>query len=148
MMEISVKIKKLRVGAVTPTYATSGAAACDLCYAGDCPLTIPAGKTVKAPSGLAIELPDDGVSALIYARSGISTKFGIAPANCVGVIDSDYRGEISVPLHNHSDSDYTVMPGDRIAQMIFTPVIKGVFEEVSELGDTDRGAGGYGSTGK
>lgn len=146
-MDTSVKIKKLRSDAVIPVYKTVGAAAADLCYAGDAPLVIKSGTTEKVPTGLAISLESADVVALIYARSGISTKFGIAPANCVGVIDSDYRGEITVPLHNHSENDFTVEAGDRIAQIMFAPVYRGVFEETESLDDTERGTGGFGSTG-
>ena len=146
-MDTSVKIKKLRQDAVIPVYKTAGAAAADLCYAGDSPLVIKAGKTEKVPTGLAISIESADVVALIYARSGISTKFGIAPANCVGVIDSDYRGEITVPLHNHSENDFTVEAGDRIAQIMFAPVYRAVFEETLVLDETERGEGGFGSTG-
>ncbi len=146
-MNYKVKIKKLREDARVPEYATAGAAACDLCYAGDAELTIRSGETVLVPTGLAISMQDNTASALIYARSGLATKHGIAPANCVGVIDSDYRGEIKVPLRNHSENDFKVSPGDRIAQLIFTPVYKGIFETTDELDVTKRGEGGFGSTG-
>lgn len=146
-MDFTVKIKKLSDNAVIPAYATDGAAACDLCYAGDAPLIIEPGGTVLVPTGLAISMGRDDTAALIYARSGLASKHGISPANCVGVIDSDYRGEIKVPLHNRSDIPFTVDVGDRIAQMIFTPVMRGIFKETDELDGTARGEGGFGSTG-
>ena len=146
-MDISVKIKKLRPDSMIPVYKTAGAAAADLCYAGDSPLVIKAGQTEKVPTGLAISMGREDAVALVYARSGISTKYGIAPANCVGVIDSDYRGEITVPLHNHSENDFIIEVGDRIAQLMFAPVLRGVFEETDALDDTERGTGGFGSTG-
>ncbi|MBR6917727.1 MAG: dUTP diphosphatase [Clostridia bacterium] len=147
-MEITVRFKKLREGAKVPRYATPGSAACDLCYAGDDPLVIAAGATALVPTGIAISLGKCDVAAFIYARSGLASKRGIAPANCVGVIDSDYRGEIMVALRNSSAEDFTVAPGDRIAQMVISPVISARFEEADELDETDRGAGGFGSTGK
>lgn len=147
-MNFNVKIKKLRDNAIIPAYATEGSAACDLCYAGDEPVTIGVGDTFLIPTGIAISMERCDVAALIYARSGLASKHGIAPANCVGVVDSDYRGEIKVALHNHGKEPFTVSVGDRIAQLVFTPVLKGVFEETQELDETARGAGGFGSTGK
>lgn len=146
-MEFTVKFKKLREGAVVPSYATAGSAACDLCYAGDGVMVIEAGETKLVPTGLAISMGRSDTVALVYARSGLATKHGIAPANCVGVVDSDYRGEIMVALYNHSNKTFTVNPGDRVAQLLFAPVYHGVFEEVENLDDTERGAGGFGSTG-
>ena len=146
-METPVKIKKLRGDARIPKYATAGSAAADLCYAGDCDITIAPGETFLVPTGLAISLGRSDAAAFIYARSGLASKHGIAPANCVGVIDSDYRGEIKVALKNHSQKEFTVSPGDRIAQMAIAPVMTALFEEVDELDGTDRGAGGFGSTG-
>ncbi len=147
-MKIPVKIKKLRENAIVPKYATGGSAACDLCYCGDGDLVIPAGKTVAVPTGIAISFGRSDVVALLYARSGMAIKMGIAPANCVGVIDSDYRGEIIAGLHNRSDRDYTVSPGDRVAQLMFAPVFTADFEETEELDETERNEGGFGSTGK
>ena len=146
-MDIKVKIKKLRDDAKIPLYATSGSAAADLCYAGDGELVIAPGETALVPTGLSISMGRDDVAAFIYARSGLATKRGIAPANCVGVIDSDYRGEIKVALRNHSAEPFTVTPGDRIAQMAISPVIRAVYEETDSLDETDRGGGGFGSTG-
>ena len=146
-MDIKVKIKKLRDDAKIPVYATSGSAAADLCYAGDADIVIGPGSTVLVPTGLSISTGRGDVAAFIYARSGLASKRGIAPANCVGVIDSDYRGEIKVALRNHSEEPFTVTPGDRIAQMAIAPVIRAVYEETDSLDETDRGGGGFGSTG-
>ena len=146
-MEIKVKIKKLRDDAKIPLYATSGSAAADLCYAGEGDIVIAPGETYLVPTGLSISLGCDDVAAFIYARSGLASKRGIAPANCVGVIDSDYRGEIKVALRNHSAEPFTVTPGDRIAQMAIAPVIRAVYEENETLDETERGGGGFGSTG-
>ena len=146
-MCIDVKVKKLRADAVIPKYATEGSAASDLCYAGDGPVEILPGTVAMIPTGLAISMGRRDVAAFIYARSGLASKRGIAPANCVGVIDSDYRGEIKVALRNHSDEPFTVSPGDRVAQMVISPVIAASFDTVEELDDTERGAGGFGSTG-
>ncbi len=146
-MEIGIKIKKLRPDAKVPSYATEGSAACDLCYAGDGDMTVAPGETAMVPTGLSISPGRGDVAAFIYARSGLASKRGIAPANCVGVIDSDYRGEIKVALHNHSKEPFTVSPGDRIAQMVIAPVIKAAFEEVDTLDETERSCGGFGSTG-
>ena len=146
-MEIKVKIKKLRDDAKIPLYATSGSAAADLCYAGDGEIVIAPGETYLVPTGLSVSMGRDDVAAFIYARSGLASKRGIAPANCVGVIDSDYRGEIKVALRNHSSEPFTVTPGDRIAQMAIAPVIRAVYEETDSLDETDRGGGGFGSTG-
>ena len=147
MNSFNVKIKLLRENAVIPKYATDGSAAADLCAALDAPVTVAAGKTEMIPTGIAISMGRSDMAALIYARSGLASKSGIAPANCVGVVDSDYRGEITVALHNHSRADFTVNPGDRIAQLLFSPVFRGEFSVCDSLDDTDRGAGGFGSTG-
>ena len=130
-----------------PYYASPGAAAMDLHACTDEAVTIPAGGRAVIPTGIAIALPDPGYVALIFARSGLGIKHGIAPANCVGVIDSDYRGEILVGLQNSGDQDYTVQPGDRIAQLMITPVLQARISIVDTLDDTVRGAGGFGSTG-
>lgn len=147
-MNIPVKIKRLRENAVVPKYATDGSAACDLCAAIDEPVVIQSGKTAMISTGLAISVGRKDIAALIYARSGLASKSGIAPANCVGVVDSDYRGEIKVALHNHSENNFTVNPGERIAQLLFSPVYAADFEETDTLDDTSRGEGGFGSTGK
>ena len=143
-----VKIKKLCENAVIPKYATAGSAACDLCFAGEKEETIAPGETKALSTGIAISMEKSDCVALIYARSGLASKHGLAPANCVGVVDSDYRGEIKVALHNHSVESYTVAPGERIAQLLFAPVYTADFVETEVLDETDRGAGGFGSTGK
>ena len=142
-----VKYKKLDARAVVPQYATPGAAAADLCAVLDTPLTLAPMQRALVPTGLAIELPGPACVALVYARSGLATKRGLAPANKVGVIDSDYRGEIKVGLQNSGSEDYTVQPGDRIAQLMIAPVLQARLTLVDELDDTQRGAGGFGSTG-
>ena len=142
----SVNIKRLKPNAAIPTYGSENAAGADLYACIDSTLTIESGETILVPTGLAMELPT-GYAGLIYARSGLASKKGLAPANKVGVIDSDYRGEVMVALHNHSKVSATIEPGERIAQLVITPYIMGVFNEVSELDETERGAGGFGSTG-
>ena len=142
-----IKVKKLRENAVLPTYGSAEAAGADLYACLDHEVTIGPGKTAFIPTGLAMELPR-GCAGLIYARSGLACKRGLAPANKVGVIDSDYRGEVMVALHNHGDEAQTVCSGERIAQLIITPVLTPAYEETTQLNDTDRGVGGFGSTGK
>ena len=131
-----------------PYYASPGAAAMDLHACTDEAVTIPAGGRAVIPTGIAIALPSAQYVARVCARSGLGIKHGVAPANCVGVIDSDYRGEIMVGLQNSGESDYTIQPADRIAQLMITPVVQAQVELVDELDDTDRGAGGFGSTGR
>ena len=143
----TIKVKKLRPGAQLPTYGTAFSAGADLYACLEEPVTIAPGETKKIPTGLAMEIPV-GFAGLIYARSGLGTKQGLAPANKVGVVDSDYRGEFMVFLHNHSAEKRTVSHGDRVAQLVVTPVYTPGFEETDELTDTARGAGGFGSTGK
>ena len=142
-----VKIKKLRENAKIPCRATPGSAGMDLYACIDEAITILPQKIAVIPTGLAVELESADYAALIYARSGLSIKHGIAPANCVGVVDSDYRGEVCVGLVNQSDAPYTVQPMERIAQMVIAPVVLPQIEVVEELEDTERGAGGFGSTG-
>ena len=143
----TIAVKKVRPNAILPTYGSAEAAGADLYACLDEPVTIEAGETAFIPTGIAMEVPKD-CAGLVYARSGLACKRGLAPANKVGVIDSDYRGEIAVVLHNHGQEAQTVAHGERIAQMVITPVLTPVYEEVEELTDTDRGAGGFGSTGK
>lgn len=131
-----------------PYYATPGAAAMDLHACIDAPVTIEPGARAVIPTGIAIALPDPGYVALIFARSGLGIKHGVAPANCVGVIDSDYRGEVKVGLQNSSDVPYTVEPGDRIAQLSVLPVLQPELEWTDTLEQTQRGDGGFGSTGR
>ena len=142
-----IKVKKLRENAILPTYGSAEAAGADLYACLEADVTIAPGKTAFIPTGLAMELPR-GCAGLIYARSGLACKRGLAPANKVGVIDSDYRGEFIVALHNHGDAEQTVSNGERIAQLIITPVLTPAYEETGWLSDTDRGMGGFGSTGK
>ena len=149
-MELKIKALSPKIGHEIPApfYASAGAAAMDLHACLDEPLAIPAGQRRSVPTGIAIALPSADYVALVYARSGLGIKHGIAPANCVGVIDSDYRGELLVGLQNSSDQEYTNQPGDRIAQLMIAPVIQAQISMVDELDETARGAGGFGSTGK
>ena len=145
-MKYNVKIKKLSEKAVIPTYGSPYSAGADLYSAMD-EITIAPGETVLVKTGLALELPI-GYAGLIYARSGLASKRGLAPANKVGVVDCDYRGEVMVALHNHSNVPQTVAAGERIAQLVIAPYIVADFEETDELSDTVRGEGGFGSTGR
>ncbi|MCM1404696.1 MAG: dUTP diphosphatase [Prevotella sp.] len=142
----SVKIKKIREQATVPTYGTACAAGADLYAVLDAPVTLSPNETKAIPTGLAFEIPN-GLVGLVFARSGLSCKQDLAPANKVGVIDADYRGEVMVMLHNHGTQDRTVHNGDRIAQMMFTPYVQAEFVTTDTLGDTTRGAGGFGHTG-
>ena len=149
-MELKVKALSPKIGndIPLPFYATPGSAAMDLHACLDEAVVIPAGGRKVIPTGLAIALPSPDFVALVYARSGLGIKHGVAPANCVGVIDSDYRGEILVGLQNSGESDFTVQPGDRIAQLMITPVVQAQIQMVDSLDETARGAGGFGSTGQ
>ena len=149
-MKLQIKAVSEKIGTSIPTpyYATPGSAAMDLHACSDQPVVIPAGGQAAIPTGIAIGLPSPDYVALIFARSSLGVKYGVTPANCVGVIDSDYRGEIMVGLRNAGKSDYIVQPGDRVAQMAVLPVIQAELELVEELDSTERGAGGFGSTGK
>ncbi len=144
-MSIKVNIKKLDKDAILPTYGSEYAAGADL-YSVSETFDIEAGQTVLVHTGIAIELPQ-GLVGLVYARSGLASKKGLAPANKVGVIDCDYRGEIMVALHNHSKETRMVEKGERIAQLVIAPYYTADFTEVNELSDTVRGEGGFGSTG-
>lgn len=130
-----------------PFYATAGSAAMDLHACSENPITIPARSRGSIPTGIAIELPSPDLVALIFPRSGLASKHGISLSNAVGVIDSDYRGEIICLLKNESDQEFVIRPGDRIAQIAFFPICRMGWEEVAELGETKRGDGGFGSTG-
>ena len=143
---IRVKIKRLSSLAL-PAYATEASAGVDLRADLKEPMTVNPGENVKVPTGLAIELPNQYVVALVFARSGLANRYGIGLTNGVGVIDSDYRGEIQVLLQNLGTQAVSINPGDRIAQMVFMPVFQALFEEVTELRETSRGSGGFGSTG-
>lgn len=142
-----IAVKRLRDGAILPTYGSAGAAGADLYACLETDVIIPAGETAFIPTGIAMEVPA-GCAGLIYARSGLACKQGLAPANKVGVIDSDYRGEILVALHNHGKESRTIQNGERLAQMLITPVLTPAYVEVGTLSDTTRSAGGFGSTGK
>ncbi len=142
-----IRVKKLREGATLPTYGTSYAAGADLYACLQEAVTIAPGATVFVPTGIALEVPEK-CAGLIYARSGLACKRGLAPANKVGVVDSDYRGEIMVALHNHGFEPQTVANGERIAQMVITPVLTPAYVEADALSDTVRSTGGFGSTGK
>ena len=144
---VKVNIKKLDERAIMPKYGSDYAAGADLCAVADGNIEIMPHKTVMIHTGLAAEIPE-GYAGLIYARSGIASKRGLAPANKVGVVDADYRGEIMVALHNHSDEAAVIEPGERIAQLVIAPFLKAEFTAVDELSGTVRGAGGFGSTGR
>lgn len=143
---MKVKIQYLSPKAPKPEYATLGSAGMDLTAVMDQPVLLKVGGRVMIPTGIAIQIPK-GYGGFVFPRSGLSYKKGISMANCVGVIDSDYTGEVKVVLHNISGHDYTVNPGDRIAQLVFLPVQQAELEEVEELEETKRGSGGFGSTG-
>lgn len=145
---MEIKVKKLNEKAILPHIASSGAAAADLHALLDDPITIKAGERVLVPTGISIELPSSEYVALICARSGMAFKRGLALANGIGVIDSDYRGELLVAIINTGNIDQIIEPGDRIAQLMILPVITPVYIEADEIGETERGAGGFGSTGK
>ncbi|HIZ20897.1 MAG TPA: dUTP diphosphatase [Firmicutes bacterium] len=148
MADLTLKIKKLDPRAVLPTRATPGSAGMDLYALLDAPLTILPGQRAGVPTGIAIGLPSPETVGLVYARSGLATKHGLTLSNCVGVIDSDYTGELRVGMVNLSDEPYTIEPGERIAQLVIAPVLLPAVEEVAELEKTARGDGGFGSTGR
>jgi dUTP pyrophosphatase len=142
-----IRVKKLHEKAILPTYGSDEAAGADLYACLDTPVTAKPGETVWIPTGLSMEIPK-GCAGLIYARSGLACKKGLAPANKVGVVDSDYRGPVTVVLYNHGTEAQTIAHGERIAQMVITPVLTPAYELSDDLTDTDRGQGGFGSTGK
>lgn len=146
MLTAPVSVKQLDPRAKLPAYGSADAAGADLYAVTDGPVTIAPGETVLIHTGLALAIPR-GYVGLVYARSGLATKQGLAPANKVGVIDADYRGELMVSLHNHSGEARTVETGDRIAQLVIAPYLTAGFQAVEDLDDTARGAGGFGSTG-
>ena len=148
MEPITVKYKVLDSRAKTPAYATPGSAAADLCAVLDEPLTVQPMQRVLVPTGLAIELPGAHAVALVYARSGLSIKHGLCMANGVGVVDSDYRGELKVPMVNLGREAYTIQPGERVAQLFGRHKGSGIHRCDAQLGHTARGEGGFGSTGK
>ena len=144
---MKVYFKRLNSRATIPTYGTDLSAGADLRAVLDAPVTIEPGESVLIHTGIATAIPE-GFVGLVYARSGIACKRGLAPSNKVGVIDADYRGEIMVSLHNHGTTEQTINPDERIAQMVVTPFIHCEYEETDNLDDTERGAGGFGSTGR
>lgn len=144
---MDIKYKFVRDGAMTPTYGSQGAAGADLYSCSDKRVAIWPGDTVAIPTGIAVEIPE-GYVGLVYARSGLACKRNLAPANKVGVIDSDYRGEIMVMLYNHGSKTQFIDIGERVAQLVITPFVQANYTLASELGDTARGSGGFGSTGK
>ncbi len=149
-MNLKIKAVSPKIGTDIPFpfYASAGAAGMDLCACTDEPVTIAPRQIASLPTGIAIALPSADYVALVFARSGLGVKHGVALANGVGVIDSDYRGEIRVGLVNQSDVPYTIQPGDRVAQLAVMPVVQARLERVETLDETERGAGGFGSTGK
>ena len=148
MEPITVNYKVLDARAKVPAYATPGSAAADLCAVLDEPMTLEPMRRALVPTGLAIELPGPQCVALVYARSGLSIKHGLCMANGVGVVDSDYRGELKVPMINLGTEAYTIQSGERVAQLCIAPVYTAAFAQADALGDTSRGQGGFGSTGK
>lgn len=142
-----LEIKKLRENAVLPLRATGGSAGYDLCAALEEPVTLAPGETKAVPTGLAMAIPE-GYGGFLFARSGLAVKHGIAPANCVGVIDSDYRGEVLIGLHNHGNTPYTIQSGERVGQLVLLAVAQPEIAECGDLTETRRGAGGFGSTGR
>jgi dUTP pyrophosphatase len=147
-MENVLKVKRIHKDAKLPSRATEGSAGADLFALIPSPIEIKPSEIVKIPTGISIELPSQSFVALVYARSGLAIKHGVTLANCVGVIDSDYRGEIIVGLCNISNEPYTIEPYERIAQLVITPVFAMPICEVEDLSDTQRGSRGFGSTGK
>lgn len=149
-MKLKIKAVSPKIGTEIPFpyYASAGAAAMDLHACIDEPVVLKAGARCTVPTGIAIALPDAGYVALVFARSGLGIKKGVCLSNGVGVIDSDYRGEVAVGLLNTGSEDYLIRPGERIAQMAVVPVVQAELEQVDELDDTARGAGGFGSTGR
>ena len=147
MISQQINIKKLDKSATLPTYGSDFAAGADLYALIESNVEFQPGETILIHTGIAMEIPE-GYAGLIYARSGLASKKGLAPANKVGVVDADYRGEIMVALHNHSSVPVSIEPNERIAQLVITPFLKAIYNEVDELNETVRGAGGFGSTGK
>ena len=142
-----LRVRALRENAILPAYGSDYAAGADLCACIEESWAFQPGETRLAPTGLAVEIPA-GYAGLIYARSGLASKRGLAPANKVGVVDADYRGEVMVALHNHSGAEQEIQPGERIAQLVVTPFLQVNYEWAGALEDTARGAGGFGSTGR
>lgn len=146
-MKLNVKIKRLHPTVTQPSYASETAAGMDLHAAIDEVLCIPAHSRIRVPCGFAIAPERTDIAALLFARSGLAHKMGLVPSNAVGVVDSDYRGEVMVSIHNTSDEDYFMQPDERFAQMVFVPVLFASLTEADDLDETVRGGGGFGSTG-
>ena len=146
-MDNTIRVKRLRKNAVLPRRGSVDAAGADLSACLDAPLTIQPHETMFVPTGISVEIPR-GFAGFVFARSSVASKRDLAPANKVGVIDADYRGEILCALHNHGLSPQTIEPGERIAQLVILPVFAADYVEADELSDTARGAGGFGSTGR
>ena len=144
---MKINVKKLREAAKLPYRATEGSAGADLYACLEAPVTVQPDQRVTIPVGIAVEIPA-GFGGFVFPRSSVACKFGVSLPNCVGVIDSDYRGELCVPVINHSAEPYTIKVGDRIAQLVILPVENAVYEYADDLTDTQRGEGGFGSTGK
>lgn len=144
---MKINVKKLKESAKLPFRATEGSAGADLYACIEAPVTVEPDQRATIPVGIAIEIPA-GYGGFVFPRSSVACKFGVSLPNCVGVIDSDYRGELCVPVINHSTRSYTVNSGDRIAQLVILPVENAVYEYTDNLSDTERGEGGFGSTGK
>lgn len=144
----NILIKRLQKDAILPRRATEGSAGYDLYACLQEEITLQPGEIVKVGTGIAMEMQETDYGAFLFARSGLASNYGIVPANCVGVVDSDYRGEIMIPLQNHGKEAFVIHPGERIAQMVFLPVLLPKLTEAEKLNDTDRGDGGFGSTGR
>jgi dUTP pyrophosphatase len=145
---MNINIKRLHSKALNPSYGTPGSAGLDLGACIDSPLTLEPGQTELVPTGLAIHIDDPGYAAMILPRSGLGHKHGIVLGNLVGLIDSDYQGELMISCWNRSDQAFTITPGDRIAQLVIVPVMQATFQWVEEFGSSDRGKAGFGSTGR
>ena len=148
MQQETIRFQKIRPQAVLPVRATQGSAGLDLTACIDQPVVLPKGGRALIPTGLAAALPGSHLASFVFARSGLAVKHGVTLSNCVGVIDSDYRGELKVPMVNLGKEPYTIQPGERVAQLCIAPVYTAAFAPAQELGDTTRGEGGFGSTGK
>lgn len=144
---MKINVKRLNEAAKLPLRATEGSAGADLYACLESPVTVASGQRATIPVGIAVEIPP-GYGGFVFPRSSVACKFGVSLPNCVGVIDSDYRGELCVPVINHSSEPYVINSGDRIAQLVILPVENAAYEYTDELSDTERGKGGFGSTGR
>jgi dUTP pyrophosphatase len=148
MTTIDLKVLDARIAAHLPAYATAGSAGLDLRACVDAPLLLEPGQSVLIPTGLAIHIADPGLAAMILPRSGLGHKHGIVLGNLVGLIDSDYQGPLMVSCWNRGSANFTVQPMERIAQLVIVPVVQAAFRRVDEFGASERGGGGFGSTGR